>query len=141
MSRKDNSLLCSKYVQAILEENEEIRQILGDNEHKIFPLLQPEQLTFPFIVHSRGGVTVTYTKDIQIGHIGWYNEVTYNVSCVSNDYVECLELANATRHAMETYRWKNDEIYIHPIELVNVTEYTTENDAFVQELQFRFIVE
>ena len=137
----DNSLLLSKYIQAILEESEEIKAIIGDNEHKIFPLLQPDTLTFPFIVHSRTGLTVTYTKDIEMGNVGWYNIVNYTISCVSNDYVQCIELANAVRHSVETYRWKTEDIYIHPIQLLTVAEYTTDNDAFVQELQFQCMVE
>ena len=137
----DNSLLISKYFQSILEENQEVRDIVGNDEHKIFPLLQPANLSFPFIVHARTGITVNYTKDIEYGHCGWYNIVNYTVSCVSDDYVQCVELANAVRHALETYRWKDEDIYIHPIQLLTVAEYTTDNDAFVEELQFQCMVE
>lgn len=137
----DNSLLISKYFQSILEENQEVRDIVGNDEHKIFPLLQPANLSFPFIVHARTGITVNYTKDIEYGHCGWYNIVNYTVSCVSDDYAQCVELANAVRHALETYRWKDEDIYIHPIQLLTVSEYTTDNDAFVQELQFQCMVE
>ncbi len=137
----DNSILISKYIQQILEENEEVKAIVGNDEHKIFPLLQPENLSFPFIVHSRTGLSVQYTKDIEIGHVGWWNTVQYTISCVSNDYIQCIELANAVRHAVETYRWKTQDIYIHPIQLQNVIEYTTDNDTFVEELQFECIVE
>ena len=191
----DNSLLISKYFQAILEESTEVADIL-DPEHaphttpepevtteynveqdevegepmgeptgetdgttgptgepagetgepaydytqRIFPLLQPDTLAFPFIVHSRTGISVTYTKDLPLGW-GWYNVVNYTVSCVSDDYVQCIELANAVRHALEGYQWKDEDIYIHPIELLTVSEYTTENDAFVEELQFQCMVE
>lgn len=137
----DNSLLISRYFQSILEESQEIKDIIGNDEHKIFPLLQPANLSFPFIVHARTGITVNYTKDIEYGHCGWYNVVNYTVSCVSDDYVQCVELANAVRHALETYRWKDEDIYIHPIQLLTVSEYTTDNDAFVQELQFQCMVE
>ena len=137
----DNSLLISKYFQSILEESQEIKDIVGNDEHKIFPLLQPANLSFPFIVHARTGITVNYTKDIEYGLCGWYNTVNYTVSCVSDDYVQCVELANAVRHALETYRWKDEDIYIHPIQLLTVAEYTTDNDAFVEELQFQCMVE
>jgi hypothetical protein len=179
----DNSLLISKYFQAILEESTEVADIL-DPEHaphtppepevtpedtvftlndvegetgeqggdtgeseptydytqRIFPLLQPDTLAFPFIVHSRTGISVTYTKDLPLGW-GWTNTVNYTVSCVSDDYVQCIELANAVRHALEGYQWKDEDIYIHPIQLLTVSEYTTDNDAFVEELQFQCIVE
>ena len=137
----DNSILISKYVQTILEESDEVRAILGEDQHKIFPLLQPDNLSFPFVVHSRNSITVTYTKDIEYMPAGWTNEVSYIVSCVSDNYIQCLELANAVRHAMETYRWKDENIYIHPIQINYITEYTTDQNAFVQELQFNITVE
>ena len=132
----DNSLLCSKYIQAILEENEEVNSILGTDNHKIFPLLQPDNLTFPFIVHSRNSLTTLYTKNLPLG-FGWTNEVIYVVTCVSNDYIQCLELANAVRHALEGYQWKDENIHIEPIQLQQVSEYTIDDDTFVEELQFR----
>lgn len=136
----DNALLLSKYIQSILENSNEIKSIIGQDEHKIFPLLQPEDLSFPFIVHSRTGMSVQYTKDIQIGRIGWVNIIQYTISCVSDNYVQCLELANAVRHSVETYRYKDEDIQFDPIELLTVTEYMTENNAFVEELQFQCTV-
>lgn len=136
----DNTLLCSKSIQYILENNAEIQEIVGSDTHKIFPLLQPDSLKFPFIVHSRTGISVEYTKDAMAG-IGWSNTINYTVSCVSNDYVQCLTLANAVRHALEGVRYKSDDIAIYPIELITVSEYTTDNDAYVEELQFRFMAD
>lgn len=136
----DNSILLAKYIQSILENSNEIKSIIGEDEHKIFPLLQPEDLSFPFIVHSRTGMSVQYTKDIQIGRIGWVNIIQYTISCVSDNYVQCLELANAVRHSVETYRYKDEDIQFDPIELLTVTEYMTENNAFVEELQFQCTV-
>lgn len=137
----DNSILCSKYIQTILEENEEVQAIVGEDQHKIFPLLQPDNLTFPFIVHSRNSIITSYTKDIEIAPIGWWNQVEYIVSCVSNDYVQALELANACRHALECYRWHDDDIYIHPIQIQSISEWVTDDMVFVQELHLTFMVE
>jgi hypothetical protein len=132
----DNSILVSRYVQQILEESAEIKNILGTDQHKIFPLLQPDKLAFPFIVHSRVSLTTRYTKNLPLG-FGWTNEVTYAVTCVSNDYIQCIELANAVRHALEGYQWKDENIHIEPIELQQVSEYTIDDTTFVEELQFR----
>jgi hypothetical protein len=111
-----------------------------DYTQRIFPLLQPDTLAFPFIVHSRTGISVQYSKDIGLG-LGWTNTVNYTVSCVSDDYVQCIELANAVRHAMEGVRYVDEDIRIDEIMLLTVSEYTTDNDAFVEELQFQFTVE
>lgn len=131
----DNTILISKYIQKALENSEEIKSILGTDQHKIFPLLQPQELTFPFIVHSRQSLNVTYTKDLQF-HLGWTNTIQYVVTCVSNEYIQCLELANAVRHTLEGFYQKDESIRISPIMLQNVAEYTIENDAFVEELTF-----
>ena len=121
-------------------ETGEPEVIEHDYTQRIFPLLQPDTLAFPFIVHSRTGISVEYTKDIPM-QFGWVNTVNYTVSCVSDDYVQCIELANAVRHAMEGTRYIDDDIKIDPIQLLTVSEYTTDNDAFVEELQFQFTVE
>lgn len=136
----DQSLLIPKYIQQILEENNEVKAILGENEYKIFPLQQPAELSFPYIVHARNSLTVHYTKDIIRGW-GWDNEVQYTVKCVSDDYIQGIELANATRHALEAHGYNDDDIRIHPMELIAATEYTVDENEFVQELVFKFFVE
>ena len=139
---RDNALLISKYVQKILEESEEVVTMLDGNKKKIFALKQNENISFPFIVHSRSNLTVTYTKDIEfIRNVGWSNTVQFTVCCVSDDYIQAIDLANAVRHSLETYRMKTEDIYIHPILLINAIEYMTDYDAYVQELQFQFTVE
>ena len=139
---RDNAFLISKYVQKILEESEEVVTMLDGNKKKIFTLKQNENISFPFIVHSRSNLTVTYTKDIEFIHnVGWSNTVQFTVCCVSDDYIQAIDLANAVRHSLETYRMKTEDIYIHPILLINAIEYMTDHDAYVQELQFQCIVE
>lgn len=139
---RDNSLLIGKYVQKILEESEEVVTMLDGNKKKIFALKHNENITFPFIVHSRSNLTTTYTKDIEfIRNVGWSNTVQFTVCCVSDDYIQAIDLANAVRHSLETYRLKNEDIYIHPILLINAIEYMTDYDAYVQELQFQCTVE
>lgn len=131
----DNTLLISKYIQQALENSQEIKTIIGDREHAIFPLLQHATLTFPYIDHFRQSLNVTYTKDIVLG-MGWTNTIQYVVSCVSKDYIQGLELANAVRHTLEGYYYKDDDIHINPIMLQNVSEYPIEDEAIVQELTF-----
>lgn len=131
----DNSILISKYVQQILEENEEVMNILNNDDTKIFTLSRNDELQFPFIAHYRMNIMPTYTKDFH-----WTNSVSYSVKCVSDDYEQVLDLANAARHALETYRWKDNDITIFPMQLTGVSEYLIE-DAIVEELQFQMIVE
>lgn len=133
----DQSLLMPKFVQAILEDNAEVQEILGDDEYRIFPIQQPQELDYPYIVHSRLSVTTSYTKDLGIG-FGWNNLVQFMVTCVSNDYIQCIELANACRHALEGYRWYTEDYKIEPIEFVSAAEYVTDdNKAFAEQLTFQ----
>lgn len=136
----DNSLLINFYIQEILEDSTEVTAIIGEDVHNIFTLQQPKEITFPFIVHSRTGVQTSYTKDIEYTNAGWYNTIQYTVKCVSDDYMQSLELANAVRHSLETYRLHNEEITIHPIQLIAAAEYTID-DGFVQQLDFQMVVE
>ena len=131
----DNSILIPKYIQLILEENEAVMSILNNDANKIFTLNRNDELTFPFIAHQRLNITPTYTKDFH-----WTNLVTYSVKCVSNDYSEVLELANATRHALETYRWKDENICIQPIQMTGISEYLID-DAIVEEIQLQMIIQ
>ena len=121
-------------------ETGEPEVIVHDYTQRIFPLLQPDTLAFPYIVHSRTGIVVEYTKDVHFG-FGWTNTINYTVKCASDDYVQCIELANAVRHALEGTRYRDDDIFIHPIKLLSVAEYTTDDDAFVEELIFTFDAE
>lgn len=132
----DSSLLMPKYVQSILENNAEVQNILADDEYRIFPVQQPAELDFPYIVHNRLSVSTFYTKDLGMG-AGWYNTVQFMVSCVSDDYVQCLELANACRHALEGYHWYAEDFHIEPIQFVSAAEYVTDDKAFVQQLTFQ----
>lgn len=150
----DNSILTPKYLQAILEENEEVRNVLGLTENdteteKIFPLKQPDVLEFPYIVYTRSTINVQYTKDYPMG-FGWSNTVSFEIACVSDDYMESIELANAVRHAVEGYRWTDrDEqgkiiIKIDPIRISAISEFMIESDAadvYVQSIMIEMHVE
>jgi len=132
-NKKDNSILATKYLMAILKENQAVMDILGTETNKIFPLQQPENLSFPFIVIQRNSIMPTYTKD----YMGWSNLVTFEIACVSNDYIQSLELANAVRNAIEWYRWQDSNINITRINIDMINEFVIDNDnapAYVQSI-------
>lgn len=138
----DNSLLINKYILSFLEDSELVTEILGEDEHKIFPLIQPESLTFPYIVFQRSSVIPEYTKDLYLGAgVGWTNTVNINVKCISDQYDEGLLLANAVRNTLEGKSYSDEDIKIDIIQLASAIEYTTDTDTFVQELTFEISVE
>lgn len=138
----DNSILSTKYTFKALENNAELLE-LGLKD-KIFPLLaqvivnpetgEEEEITFPFIVYSRTSLIPEYTKDMLT-----QNTVTLQIVCVSDDYVNSLEVANAVRHALELKGTSVDGMKIDPIRLQSITESTME-DAYLQTLTFQYTV-
>lgn len=138
----DNSLLINKYILSFLENSELVTEILGSDAHKIFPLIQPDSLTFPYIVFQRSSVIPEYTKDLYLGaEVGWTNNVNVVIKCISDEYDEGLLLANAVRNTLEGKSYSDNDIQIDIIQLASAVEYTLETDAFVQELTFEISVE
>lgn len=128
----DNSILTGKYLRQILIENQEVMSLISSD--KIFPLIANADTTFPFIVYSRNNLIPTYSKDGLCT-----NRITFDFVIVSDKYIESLDIANAVRHALETYRWYDNNIHIDPIHLDQAYEETLD-DAYLQRLQFSFNV-
>lgn len=126
----DNTILAGKYLRKILIENEELGKLIDSN--KIFPLLANADTTFPFITYSRTNLAPIYTKDMLTDNI-----VSFTVVVVSDEYVQSLDIANAVRHSLEGYRYKDEMINIYPIKLQSIIEETLE-DAYIQRMVFTF---
>lgn len=130
MPNKDNTILIGKYIRKFISENDEVKSVISQSN--IFPLIANADTTFPFVVYGRSMLRPIYTKDILTE-----NEVEIVVYVVSNDYIESLEVANAIRHSIEGYRYKDNDIEIDTMKLVSITEKTSE-DAYIQEMRFSF---
>lgn len=126
----DNTILAGKYLRKFMVENEELTSLIPAN--KIFPLIANPDTTYPFIVYSRDNIIPTYTKDLLSD-----NDLSFTVIVVTNDYGKSLDIANAVRHSLETYRYKDEVITIYPIKLQSVSEETLE-DAYIQRMVFTF---
>ena len=83
----DNSILVGKHIRNILVGDETLSQYLQSGQ--ITALVANENTTFPFIVFSRTGLTPSYTKDGLLE-----SNITFEIVCVSTDYVASLEIAN-----------------------------------------------
>lgn len=135
MNKQDNSILVGKYIQSILENNTELMEVLGASKgtKRIFPIQQPDNINFPFIVYQRNSIIPQYTKD----YMGWTNTVQFEIACVSNDYVQSLEIANKVRKAIEWYHWKDENINIVRINIDSINEYVVDTNnatVFVQSI-------
>ena len=122
-----NALSINKYINKFLTESEAVTALV--EVQNIRPLiLQPT--IFPYISFMHGNISSNYTKD------GWFEDSTpVDIICVSDDYGQTVEIAEAVRDLLEEKAYKDDDIYISQIRLVGSTEDQIEN-VFVQRLSF-----
>ena len=129
----DNSILVGKHIRNILVGDGTLSQYLQTGQ--ITALVANENTTFPFIVFSRTGLTPSYTKDGLLE-----SNITFEIVCVSTDYVESLEIANIVRNLLECKCYTDEGIYIKQIILSAVNEDYL-YDAYVQRLTFSMVVQ
>lgn len=137
-----DTLLIGKYIYKILSEDENLAKFVS--KEKIFPLMakvqinpetgSEEDISFPFVVYSRESFVPRYTKNFLTE-----NDAKFSFVCVSDEYVNSLELANALRHALEGKSIKNENLSTDKIKLDSVDEDIVE-DAYIQKLTFSFSI-
>jgi hypothetical protein len=109
-------------------------RVSGMVEDRIFPLVAKNATTFPFIAYRRGGMVPGNTKDRLYQ---W--EVTIDMACVSNDYKQSVDMADAVMDALLDKRFaRYDDI--DSIRLDNASEDYLD-DAFVQTLELTITID
>ena len=122
------ALHINKYINKFLTESESVTALV--NVKNIRPLvLAPTE--FPYISFMHSNIMSDYTKD------GWCEDTTEVVIiCVSDDYSQTIDIAQAVRELLEYNAYKDDNIYISQILFSGATEDQIEN-VFVQRLTFQ----
>ena len=122
-----NALSINKYINKFLTESEAVTALV--EVQNIRPLiLQPT--IFPYISFMHGNISSSYTKD------GWSEDTTeVTIICVSDDYGQTVDIAEAVGDLLENVQYKDDDIYISQLRLIGSTEDQIEN-VFVQRLSF-----
>lgn len=115
------------YINKKLNSNTDFTDLVGD---KVFPITTKKEISFPFVVYKRDGLTPNYTKDSLCGDV-----VNTTFIVASDEYFKSVEIAEALRSTLENKRSK--EYGITEIKLVSASEDTIE-DTFVQVLVFSF---
>lgn len=127
-----NSLLIGKKIKSILSNNSEFKNKVSG---QIYPLLANQSTKYPFVVYSRDAVDALYCKD------GNYeDQVLVSTVIVSDNYEESVDIANMVRETFECLTYEDDDIYIAEVTLEGVSE-TTQDDAYVQKLTFKFRIQ
>lgn len=98
---------------------------------KVYPIVAPAETTYPFIVYTRANAYPnTDTKD------GWLEDhAAFQITVVSDKYIESAEIADDVRDAFENCIISNDELTLNNIRLSSCSEAASE-DAYTQTLYF-----
>lgn len=134
-TKMDNSIKIWSYIRPFLVENADLQVLM--NVNNILPLVVNENTPYPFVVYRRENISVTYTKPIAGG---FDNRVTLSLDVYSNDYEESCNILNLIRNILEQFRFKNEEIIIHELEVIGVYESYSQ-DGYKQTIQFQAWVE
>ena len=135
---RDNSLLIGKYIYYFLSTDTNILNLV--DKDNIFPLLanikldgqgNPTDVTFPFITFERTSVRPIYSKFLDVSD----NEIEVTISCVTPDYDESLEIANAIRNCFESKHYADEVLSISNIKVNNVSE-DYDLSTFMQNITF-----
>lgn len=121
------SLKVGKEIYSHLKENKSLTDIVGN---KIYPIIVEKDTNYPFIVYKRSNVIPDYTKDY---HFKDY--VIVDIICVSNHYVESVEIASLVRESLEDKRIGD----INSIRLESADEDFID-DAYIQTLSFNLTI-
>ena len=121
------SLKVGKEIYSHLKENKSLTDIVGN---KIYPIIVEKDTNYPFIVYKRSNVIPDYTKDY---HFKDY--VIVDIICVSNHYVESVEIASLVRESLEDKRIGD----INSIRLESADEDFVD-DAYIQTLTFNLTI-
>lgn len=123
-----NSLKVGKEIFSLLNKNEALIQMVGN---KIYPIVVEKETTFPFIVYKRSNVIPDYSKDYH-----FKDNVIVDIICVSNHYVDSVEIASLVRETLED-KQQGD---IRSIKLESADEDFID-DAYIQTLTFNLTID
>ena len=121
------SLKVGKEIYSHLKENKSLTDIVGN---KIYPIIVEKDTNYPFIVYKRSNVIPDYTKDYH-----FKDDVIVDIICVSNHYVESVEIATLVRESLEDKRIGD----INSIKLESADEDFID-DAYIQTLTFNLTI-
>lgn len=122
------SIQIGKLIYATLNSDASLAETL---DSKIYPIVAPANTTFPFIVYTRVNAYVeNLTKD------GWLNDnVSFQITVVSDNYIQSVEMADAVRELFENCRISSEKLTMENIRMTSCSEAFNE-DEYIQNLNF-----
>lgn len=118
------------YINKKLIGNPDFVALVND---KVFPITTKKEISFPFVVYKRDGLTPNYTKDSLNG-----DEINITFIVASDEYFKSVEIAEVLRSTLEEKRSK--EFGISETKLSSASEDVVD-DTFIQVLVFSFKID
>jgi len=123
-----NGILIGKLIYQTISADTYISSLVGS---KIYPIVAPNDTTFPFIVYTRTNVFPNIqTKDGWIG-----DKISFQITIACSDYSQSADLANKVRDLFENCKINNSDLTISEIRLTSISELFQE-DTYIQNLYF-----
>ena len=91
----------NKYIKQVLSDDEFLTDIVKADQIKVM-LTNP--VNFPFVSLKRGNIETIYDKDKPV-----QDRVTVEIYVVSDNYTQCIDIAQRIREVLEFKIYKNTE--------------------------------
>lgn len=107
----------------------------------LYPIVAPNNTTYPFCVYRRTGLNVSNTKDI----FNFEDSVLIELNIVSQSYEESLEKAINIKMFLEHLRGfysttKEEKINVNNVTMIDSSE-DYNGDAYIQTMSFKIDIE
>ncbi len=121
------SLLINKAISNILNNSTDLKSKVGS---KIYALLAPDNVTFPFVVFKRNSLTPEYTKDGLA-----FDNTDIQVIIGAANYSDSVEVAQLVRNSLELKKGVFSGVNIIESKVVGAEEDIVDN-SFAQSITF-----
>jgi len=126
---RQHSLKITYLIHKTLVEDTEVKKLIAENH--IWPIVVPENTTYPYMTIKRNGIqNMVGNKDFA------GDTVNFTLSVYSDDYDDSVSIADAVRLAIENHILQDDSIRLERITITSASEDWVGN-AYEQTMSFR----
>lgn len=126
--------MIGKVIKSLLVANTDLLELVAGDS--IFPYVLNENIALPAIIYTIDSTKPEYTKD------GWaYDNITFSVISMSENYNTLQDIVLQVRLALELERGDFDDITIESIYMSGLTEgFNLTENVFMNRLTFTVLM-
>lgn len=126
---RQHSLKVTYLIHKTLVEDTEVKKLIEENH--IWPIVVPENLTYPYMTIKRNSIqNMVGNKDFA------GDTVNFTLSVYSDDYDDSVSIGDAARLAIENHILQDDSIRLENITIISASEDWVGN-AYAQTMSFK----